>query len=146
MTHLSGQQNFTSLRCSWSIACRRCSNYIFILGLTHGFNKLRKDKCKTRQETFKFWYCVRHILETCGTITANLYHTASMGWLIIDSVNGLSPFRRQAIAWTKTDLVPVGPLRINFCEVGMKIHFHSHAFENVICKISAMYFVQVPFY
>ena len=31
--------------CSWSIACRsrRCSNCIFILDLTHGFNGLGKD-------------------------------------------------------------------------------------------------------
>ena len=33
--HLSKQYNGWSLRCSWSIACRRCSNYIFILDLTH---------------------------------------------------------------------------------------------------------------
>ena len=45
-----------SLRCSWSIACRRCSNHIFIFDLTPGgVNKLRKGNCKTRRETFKFW-------------------------------------------------------------------------------------------
>ena len=53
-----------SLLCSWSIACRRCSNYIFILGLTPGFNILRKDYCKPRRETFKFWDLARLILET----------------------------------------------------------------------------------
>ena len=31
------------------------SNYIFILDLTHGFNRLGKDKYKMRLETFKFW-------------------------------------------------------------------------------------------
>ena len=31
-------------RCSWSIVCRRCSNYIFILDWTPGFNGLDKDK------------------------------------------------------------------------------------------------------
>ena len=51
------------LRCSWSIACRRCSNYIFILDLTPGFNGLGKDTCKTRRESFKFWYLVCLILE-----------------------------------------------------------------------------------
>ena len=30
------------------------SNYIFILYLTPGFNRLGKDNCKTRWETFKF--------------------------------------------------------------------------------------------
>ena len=49
--------------CSWSIACRRCSNYIFIFDLTHGFNRFHKDNCKTRQETFKFWDWVHLILE-----------------------------------------------------------------------------------
>ena len=31
---LVGQWNCRSLRCSWSITCRRCSNYVFILDLT----------------------------------------------------------------------------------------------------------------
>ena len=50
---LVGNQIVWSLRCSWSIAYRRCSNYIFILDWTHGFNGLGKDNCKTGQETFK---------------------------------------------------------------------------------------------
>ena len=36
-----------------SDACRHCSNYIFILDLTPGFNGLNKDNCKTKRETFK---------------------------------------------------------------------------------------------
>ena len=39
-----------------SIACRRCSNYIFILHLTLGFNILCKDNCKPRWETFGVSY------------------------------------------------------------------------------------------
>ena len=54
---------YWSLRCSWSIAWRRCSNYIFILDLTPGFNGLGKDYCETRRETFKFWDLVRLIFE-----------------------------------------------------------------------------------
>ena len=54
-THFSRQLNCWSLRCSWSIACRRCSNYIFILNLTSGFNRLSNNNYKMRQETFKFW-------------------------------------------------------------------------------------------
>ena len=34
----------------WSLRCRRCSNYIFILDLPSGFNGLSKDNCKTRRE------------------------------------------------------------------------------------------------
>ena len=53
--HLSRQQNCWSLRCSWSIACRCCSNYIFILKLTPEFSGLSKDNWKTRREISKFW-------------------------------------------------------------------------------------------
>ena len=60
--HFSKQLNYWSLRCSWSTACRRCSNYIF--GFTPGLNILRKDNCKPRRESFKFWDSVRLILET----------------------------------------------------------------------------------
>ena len=52
-----------SLRCSWSIACQRCCNYIFILHLTLGFNILHKDNCKPRWETFKFSDLVQLVLE-----------------------------------------------------------------------------------
>ena len=55
--------NFLSLRCSWSIACRRCSNYIFILDFTPGFNRLGKNNCKARRETFQLWDLVRLILD-----------------------------------------------------------------------------------
>ena len=61
--HFNRPLNCWSLRCSWSNACRRCSNYIFILHLTLGFNILRKDNCKPRWETFKFWDLVQLILE-----------------------------------------------------------------------------------
>ena len=43
--------------------CRRCSNYIFSLDLTCGFNGLGKHNCKPRQETFKFRDLVDLILE-----------------------------------------------------------------------------------
>ena len=46
-----------------SDAYRRCSNYIFILDLTPGFDGLEKDNCKTRRETFEFWYLVQLLLE-----------------------------------------------------------------------------------
>ena len=56
--------NCRSLRCSWSIACRRCSNYIFILDLTSSFKGFGKDSRKTLRESFKCWDLVRLILET----------------------------------------------------------------------------------
>ena len=57
-----------SLRCSWSIACQRCSNYIFILHLTPGFSGLGKGNCKTRGETFKFRGLVHLILQVWQAI------------------------------------------------------------------------------
>ena len=44
-------------------ACRRCSNFIFILDLTPGFNGFSKDNCKTRREIFKFCDLVRLVQE-----------------------------------------------------------------------------------
>ena len=66
--HFGGQLNCWSLRCSWSIACRRCPNYIFILDLTPCFNILHQDNCKPRRETYKFWDLVRLILEIYGML------------------------------------------------------------------------------
>ena len=61
---LSGFQSSPgALRCTWSIACRRCSNYMFVLNSTPGFNGLGKGNCKTREETFKFLDLVCLILE-----------------------------------------------------------------------------------
>ena len=57
------QYNCWSLRCSWSIACHLCSNYILILDLTPDFSGLGKGKCKTRGETFKFWHSVHLMIE-----------------------------------------------------------------------------------
>ena len=48
--------------CSWSIACRRCSNYIFIPHLIIGFNTLRNDSCKLRRETFFLGFCASYII------------------------------------------------------------------------------------
>ena len=63
-THLNNkQQNRWSLRCSWSIACRLYSSYIFILNLELGFIGMDKDNHKTRCEAFKFCDLVRLILE-----------------------------------------------------------------------------------
>ena len=57
------EYNRWSLIGSWSIACQGCSNYIFILNLTPGFNGLGRVNCKMRRESFKCWDLVRLILE-----------------------------------------------------------------------------------
>ena len=46
---LIGNKIVRSLRCRLSFACRRCTNYIFILDLTPGLKGLGKDNFKMRQ-------------------------------------------------------------------------------------------------
>ena len=58
---------------SWIIPCRRCSNYIFILNLTPGFDGLGKDNCEMRRETFKFWRLVHLVLEVWGYIFCHVH-------------------------------------------------------------------------
>ena len=77
-SHLSRQWTCWSLRCSWIVACRRCSNYIFVLELTPGFNGLSKDNCKARRETFKFLDLVRLILEDLRYVFA--FSITSQHW------------------------------------------------------------------
>ena len=86
--HLNRQLNCWSLTCGWSIACRRCSNYIFILDVTPGFNGSGKDSCKMRRETSKFWDLLCLILTDLMvhvhlqhfTITAIMWKLISLEW------------------------------------------------------------------
>ena len=85
--HFSRQLNCWSLRCSWSIASRRCSNYIFILNLTPGFNGLGKENYNMRREASKFWDLVRLILETLRyALFSVMYILQSYGWFIVAGI------------------------------------------------------------
>ena len=55
--------------CSWSITCRRCSNYVFIPDITAGFNGSGKDHCMMTPETFEFGDLVWLILEIWQYLT-----------------------------------------------------------------------------
>ena len=55
-----------------------CSNYIFILNLTPGFNGLGKDICETKQETFMSFDWVRLILENWRYIYTFRNNTSSL--------------------------------------------------------------------
>ena len=54
----------------------------------------------------------------------------------IDSDNGLSPDRRQAIIWTNAGLLLIGPLGTNFNEILIEILTFS--FKSVVCKTAAI--------
>ena len=55
---------------------------------------------------------------------------------IIGSNNGLSPYRRQAIIWTNTGLLLIGPLGRNFSEILIEILTFS--FKKMRLKVSSV--------
>ena len=143
--HLSRQLSCWSLRCSKSIACLRCSNYIFILDLTPRFNRVRKYNCKARRETFTFcdlfcdgmafqWVPVNigkkpyldhelvftkiYIWRHLGsTQWSRVTHICVSNLIITGSDNGLWPCQRQAIIWTNAGTLLIGPLHTIFSEI-----------------------------
>ena len=54
---------------------------------------------------------------------------------IIDSDNGLSPGRRQAIIWTNAGILLIGPLGTNFSEI--LIETHTFSFTKMHLKMSS---------
>ena len=57
------------------------------------------------------------VLTHCGRVT----HRCVSKLTIIDSDNGLSPERRQAIIWTNAAILLIGPLGTNFSEIFIEI-------------------------
>ena len=71
------------------------------------------------------------------------YSLTHWGWVthvyvsnltIIGSDNGLSPGRRQAIAWTNVGILLIGPLATNFSK--MLIEIHTFSFKKIHLKMS----------
>ena len=56
---------------------------------------------------------------------------------IIGSDTGLSPGRRQAIIWTNTGILLIGPLGTNFNR-NSNIFIQENAFENVVCEMASI--------
>ena len=77
--HTSVGNKIVDLGCSWSIAWWRCSDYIFILDLTPGFNGLGKDNCKTRRQSSKFWDLVHFYIRDFTAVTRDLYSYNPVG-------------------------------------------------------------------
>ena len=66
---------------------------------------------------------------------------ASVNRISIGSDNGLSHIRRQAIIWTDTGLLSIGPLGTKFSENLIKIQFfiYKNASENIACEMAAIF-------
>ena len=71
---LVGNKIVAQLKCSWSIACRHCFNYNFILDF-NGFNGLGKDNYKMRREAFKFLDWVWLIFEVWQYLSALMFQS-----------------------------------------------------------------------
>ena len=87
--HFNRQLNGWSFRCSWSIACRRCTNYIFILHLTPGFNILCKTTARRDKKYLSFGIWCVFYWRFYGTLQAlvhaghDLSHPCVCGCLVI---------------------------------------------------------------
>ena len=63
-------------------------------------------------------------------------HICARKLTTIDSDNGVSPARHQAIIWTNAGMLLIGPLeKKNFSEISMEIQ---DAFGNVVRKLAAI--------
>ena len=72
-------------------------------------------------KTFTHWGLVTHI--------------CVVKLIIIGSDNGLSPGRRQAIIWTNTGILLIGPLETNFSK--NLIVIQTFSFKNVRLNVSS---------
>ena len=94
---------------------RCCSNYIFILDFSPGFNRLGRHKCKTRRESFKFcdlvgliWEVLRYVLRKLDEWQSNERHYCPT--IVAESYNHIFNQSSQAIAmlqeWQKYYCIP----------------------------------------
>ena len=90
------------------------------LALSHQYNHLY-PKINFLRQVLTHWGRVMHIC--VGKLT------------IIDSDNGLSPGRGQAIIWTNAGILLIGPLGTNFNEILMGIQIFS--FKKMHLKMSS---------
>ena len=76
-------------------------------------------------------YCSHGSLTHWGRVT----HICVGKLTIIDSDNGLSPGRRQAIIWTNAGILLIGPLGTNFNEI--LIGIQTFSFKKMHLKMSS---------
>ena len=69
-----------------------------------------------------YQHILSHVLKFLLTHWGQVMHICVNKITIIDSDNGLSPSRRQAIIWTNTGILLIGPLGTNFSEILIEIH------------------------
>ena len=80
---------------------------------------------------------ILHLVVFCCSLTywGRVSHICVSKLTIIESDNGLSPERRQAIIWTNAGILLIGPLGTNLNETSIEIHTYS--FKKIHLKLSS---------
>ena len=121
----------------WLTCCYcHCPRIIFSsllslsLSILSSFNLIR-NVLEGHKDTYKcFWFCLMNNLQL-NEAASHIY--ASVNQTIIGLDNGLSPDCRQAIIWTTTGTLSIGPLGINFSEILMEIQTFSFKKMHLNC-------------
>ena len=87
------------------------------------------DSMHMIQYCYKWWFAA---LTHRGRVT----HICVSKLIIIGSDNGLSPDRRQAIIWTNSGILLIGPVGTNFSEILIEILTFS--FKKMRLKVSSV--------
>ena len=84
-------------------------------------------------ENVSIWW--RHYIVSVLTHWGRKTHICVSKLATIDSDNGLSPGRRQAVIWTNAGVMLIGPLGTKFNEISIEIHIFS--FKKIHLKLSS---------
>ena len=127
-------QSVAATSCRYNLHTILEAGLMFLYSISH---KLCKWVCCA---LFCYGYIVLDpwdLLTHWGRVT----HICVSNLTIIGSDNGLSPGRRQAIIWTNTGILLIGPLRTNFNEdfnLNSNIFIQENTFESVVCEMAAI--------
>ena len=127
------------------VACRRCSNYIFILDLTPGFNGWGKDDCKRRRKSFKFGDLVRLILEISRYVTQLWVLTLSpVTWCFLRVSSAILPptYIDEQMIFSSQQMLA----NINMAGWSMTVYIHGRDYMAVTRVLCGMICVTMPHY
>ena len=126
---------FSPPREPWSILARiwlQINNTSLLITMVQYDMDLPIKLCTVRQRSIFIKDFSRYnSLTHWGRVT----HICVGNLTIIDSDNGLSPGRRQAITWTNVGILLIGTLGTNFSE--MLIEIHTFSFKKTNLKMSS---------
>ena len=93
---------------------------------------------------FSWYLCGSEVLCVCFLGFSRLTHSSApsaaymrrwTGSTLAQTMNGLSPIRREAIIWTSVGILLIGPLGTNFSEIWIKIRNFSFKKMYLKCRL-----------